>query len=373
MGRKTWESIRASYRGTDINNILANRYIYVVSSSYNDACTYNDRLYTFPSVDEAVQTADSHEHIDQVYIVGGSSVYDYVQSNLMHRVKQVYHTRIGIHIDGDRHVSEGMTDGFVAREVSKSMAHKSYNYDFTRWINPKLFGECYDEYSIDVFNTRHEEYQYIDLVKDIIKRGNRKDDRTGVGTLSTFGNIMRFDLSQTFPLITTKRVFWKGVVEELLWFLRGSTDGRLLSEKGVKIWDGNGSREFLDNMGFYDRREGDLGPVYGFQWRNFGAKYKDCDTDYSGKGVDQIQQVIDQIKSNPDSRRHIVNAWNVSDIPSMALPPCHVLFQFYVNDGKLSCLLYQRSCDIGLGVPFNIASYALLTCLVSKVKSTNDR
>lgn len=178
---------------------------------------------------------------------------------------------------------------------------------------------------------------------------------------------MRFDLSTSFPLLTTKRVYWKGVVEEILWFLRGQTDSKILSEKNVKIWDGNGSRSFLDSLGFQNRREGDLGPVYGFQWRHFGATYRDCDSNYDNQGIDQISEVIKLLKTNPDSRRIIVNSWNVQDLGLMALPPCHVLYQFYVENGKLSCLLYQRSCDVGLGVPFNIASYSLLTCMIAKI------
>lgn len=153
----------------------------------------------------------------------------------------------------------------------------------------------------------------------------------------------------------------------MLWFFRASTNANELSEKGVGIWDGNGSREFLDKSGFKDREQGDLGPVYGFQWRHCGAEYKDMHADYSGQGIDQISEVIEMIKTDPESRRMIVNAWNVKDIPQMALPPCHILFQFYVENERLSCLLYQRSCDVGLGVPFNIASYALMTCLIAKM------
>uniref|UniRef100_A0A8C4X275 Thymidylate synthase n=1 Tax=Eptatretus burgeri TaxID=7764 RepID=A0A8C4X275_EPTBU len=170
-----------------------------------------------------------------------------------------------------------------------------------------------------------------------------------------------------FPLLTTKRMFWKGVVEELLWFIKGSTNAKELSAKGVRIWDANGSREFLDRSGFPDREEGDLGPVYGFQWRHFGAEYTGMHTDYSGQGVDQLQQVIDAIKNNPDDRRIIMCAWNPKDLPIMALPPCHALCQFYVADRELSCQMYQRSADMGLGVPFNIASYALLTYMIAHV------
>lgn len=193
-------------------------------------------------------------------------------------------------------------------------------------------------------------------------------DRTQVGTVSIFGAQMRFNLRDNiFPLLTTKRVFWRAVAEELLWFIRGSTDARALQAKDVHIWDGNSTREFLDKSGFSDREEGDLGPVYGFQWRHYGAEYTTCRADYAGKGVDQLNEVIERIKTNPTDRRIIMSAWNVLDIPKMALPPCHCFVQFFVADGELSCQLYQRSADMGLGVPFNIASYALLTYLIAHV------
>jgi len=213
----------------------------------------------------------------------------------------------------------------------------------------------------------HDEYQYLDLIKDIIENGNVKGDRTGTGTISKFGAQMRFSLADQFPLLTTKRVFWRGVVEELLWFISGSTDATKLSDKKVHIWDANGSRDFLDKRGLKDREVGDLGPVYGFQWRHFGATYTDMNADYTGQGVDQLQQVIDQIRTNPNDRRIIMSAWNPSDLDAMALPPCHCLVQFYVCDGALSCQLYQRSADLGLGVPFNVASYALLTYMIAHV------
>jgi len=214
----------------------------------------------------------------------------------------------------------------------------------------------------------HEEHQYLNLVREIIDSGKQKSDRTGVGTLSVFGRQLRFNLrDDVFPLLTTKRVFWRGVVEELLWFIRGSTNAKELSDRGVHIWDGNGSREYLDRYGFDDREEGDLGPVYGFQWRHSGADYVDMHADYTGQGVDQLQEVIEKIKSSPNDRRLVVCAWNPKDIGKMALPPCHALIQFYVSDGELSSMMYQRSADMGLGVPFNIASYALLTRMVAHV------
>jgi thymidylate synthase len=189
--------------------------------------------------------------------------------------------------------------------------------------------------------------QYLDLLSQVRHEGLRKEDRTGTGTLSLFGAQMRFDLSEGFPLMTTKKLHVKSIIHELLWFLQGSTNTRYLKEHGVTIWD-----EWADE-------NGDLGPVYGKQWRSWPTR--------SGAEVDQIAALVEGIKQNPDSRRHIVSAWNVGEIPNMALPPCHCLFQFYVGDGRLSCQLYQRSADIFLGVPFNIASYALLTHMVAQV------
>ncbi|XP_055617209.1 thymidylate synthase isoform X1 [Toxorhynchites rutilus septentrionalis] len=198
--------------------------------------------------------------------------------------------------------------------------------------------------------------------------GNKRQDRTGVGTLAIFGTQMRYSLrNNTLPLLTTKRVFFRAVAEELLWFIRGSTNAKELQEKNIHIWDGNSTRQFLDSAGFTNREEGDLGPVYGFQWRHFGAQYKTYHDDYSGQGIDQLAEVINRIKTNPTDRRIIMSAWNPVDIPQMALPPCHCLAQFFVADGELSCQLYQRSADMGLGVPFNIASYALLTHMIAHV------
>ncbi|XP_055913876.1 thymidylate synthase [Eupeodes corollae] len=212
-----------------------------------------------------------------------------------------------------------------------------------------------------------DEQQYLDLIQKIINKGVARSDRTGVGTLSLFGAQMRFDMRECFPLLTTKRVFWRAVAEELIWFVHGKTDSKLLQEKNIHIWDGNSTREFLDKCGFTDREEGDLGPVYGFQWRHFGATYRTCHDDYTGEGIDQLNEVINRIRENPTDRRIIMSAWNPCDLPKMALPPCHCLAQFYVANGELSCQLYQRSADMGLGVPFNIASYALLTYMIAHV------
>lgn len=213
----------------------------------------------------------------------------------------------------------------------------------------------------------HDERQYLELIRNIIENGNVKGDRTGTGTISIFGAQMRFDLRESFPLLTTKRVFWRGVAEELLWFIQGCTNANKLADKNVHIWDANGSKEFLGKLGLTDREEGDLGPVYGFQWRHFGAEYKDMYASYDGQGVDQLKNIIDTIRTNPDDRRMVMSAWNPCQLKEMALPPCHALCQFYVCNGELSCQLYQRSADMGLGVPFNIASYALLTYMIAHV------
>jgi len=214
----------------------------------------------------------------------------------------------------------------------------------------------------------HEELQYLNLIQKILDTGAKKGDRTGTGTIGVFGAQMRYSLRDgVFPLLTTKKTFYRGIAEELFWFIRGSTNAKELQEKKVRIWDGNSSREYLDSLGLQHREEGDLGPVYGFQWRHFGADYVDMHADYSGKGIDQLANVINTIKNKPEDRRIIMCAWNPADLSLMALPPCHCLVQFYVANGELSCQLYQRSADMGLGVPFNIASYALLTVMIAHV------
>lgn len=193
----------------------------------------------------------------------------------------------------------------------------------------------------------HPEWQYLNLLRDILDNGVRRDDRTGTGTLGVFGRQMRFDLSRGFPLLTTKKLHTRSIFIELLWFLRGETNIAWLKDNGVSIWD-----EWADS-------EGDLGPVYGKQWRSWAAP--------NGSSIDQIARLVHGLKTNPNSRRHIVSAWNPADVDDMALPPCHCLFQFFVADGRLSCQLYQRSADVFLGVPFNIASYALLTHMLARV------
>ena len=218
-------------------------------------------------------------------------------------------------------------------------------------------------------NFFHEENQYLKLITHILDNGTMEDGRNGKA-LTVFGGAMHFDLKDNkIPLLTTKKVAWKTCLKELLWFIKGQTDNSILQNQNVKIWNDNANREFLDSRKLYNLKENDLGPVYGHQWRFFNAEYSDCDKDYKGKGVDQLQYIIDSLKDpeTRNSRRLVMSAWNPCQIDEMALPPCHVMAQFNVCGGnRLSCALYQRSGDVGLGVPFNIASYSFLTHIIAK-------
>ncbi|KAJ9128792.1 hypothetical protein P3X46_034474 [Hevea brasiliensis] len=321
--------------------------------------------------------------IEKVFVIGGGQILR--EALNAPGCDAIHITEIETNIDCDTFIPTIDSTVFQPWYSSFPMVENSIRYSFATYVrvrssaieshgqnnglspdsgseNSKLEVKKFSFLPKMVFE-RHEELLYLRLVQDIISDGNLKDDRTGTGTLSKFGCQMRFNLRKTFPLLTTKKVFWRGVVEELLWFISGSTNAKVLQDKGIHIWDGNASRDYLDNIGLKDREEGDLGPVYGFQWRHFGARYTNMHADYTGQGFDQLLDVIDKIKNNPDDRRIILSAWNPSDLKLMALPLPH----FYVANGELSCQMYQRSADMGLGVPFNIASYALLTCMIAHV------
>lgn len=292
--------------------------------------------------------------VDRCFVIGGTDMYySCVDSPLC---QQVYWTHVKSEFPCDVSLCGGflyiLKNRFILREQGTEISQNDLRYVFCSYYRMNL-----------------QEQNYLDLVDRIMVKGDSRMDRTGVGTTALFGQNLRFDLNLGFPLLTTKRTFFRGIVEELLWMIRGCTDSTQLSKVGVKIWDKNGSREFLDNRGLNENREGDLGPIYGFQWRHYGAKYINCDTDYTGQGVDQLQQMIDTIKTNPTDRRIIMSAWNPEDLKHMALPPCHMFCQMFVDTKKhtLSCMMYQRSCDMGLGVPFNIASYALFTHMIANV------
>jgi len=213
----------------------------------------------------------------------------------------------------------------------------------------------------------HEENQYLNLIHDVINCGEPVNSRNG-NVKAIYGSVMHFNLSNNImPLLTTKQIAWKTCLKELFWFINGSTDNKILKSQNVKIWNGNSSRQFLDSRQLYNNKEDDLGPIYGHQWRHFNAEYINCNTDYTNQGIDQLKYIIDNLKDteNKYSRRLLMSAWNPCQIDQMSLPPCHVIVQFNVSNNKLSCSLYQRSGDIGLGVPFNIASYSFLTHILA--------
>ncbi len=336
MGRKTWESLPTKPLKNRINVIVSHDY----QTKYKDVI-----------ICDSLEKALCLKTDTKVFVIGGSEIYK--QSfNYLHNCVRLYLTQIQHDFNCDRFFPDYTQGFYLAKKSDTRLGMTNVLYNFLELIP---------------YNQNSQEIAYLKCIYDIIDTGVHKNDRTGVGTISKFGVQMRFDLSESFPLLTTKKVNFRLIAEELLWFIRGCTDSNELSKKKVRIWDANGSREFLDNLGFTEREAGDLGPVYGFQWRHSGAKYVDHKTDYTGQGIDQLQNCIDMIRNDPNSRRIIMNSWNPSDLGKMALPPCHTMCQFYVADKKLSCQLYQRSGDMGLGVPFNIASYALLTYMVASV------
>jgi len=352
MGTATWDSIPSKFRPLpDRTN--------VVLSTTRVAADFPEGVIVAKSLIEAVTMFESRAE-KEVFVIGGERAFK--EALTMPQLACIYLTRIGKAFECDRFL-QPVPDNFQAVSVSATKVHKDVPYDFIVYerSDPEI------GIRLDIKNKEHPEWQYLDMIRDIIDNGDVMMDRTGTGTRSKFGCTMRFNLKDSFPLLTTKRVFFRGVMEELLWFIKGDTNANHLSDRGIKIWDGNGSREFLDSRGLKDRETMDLGPVYGFQWRHFGATYKDMHTDYKGQGVDQLAEAIDKIKNNPTDRRILISAWNPADLSEMALPPCHMFCQFYVANGKLSCTMFQRSCDMGLGVPFNIASYSLLTLMIAQV------
>ncbi|CAA7019887.1 unnamed protein product [Microthlaspi erraticum] len=372
MGRKTWESIPTKYRPLSGRlNVVLTR-----SSGFDIANTEN--VVTCSSIDSALDLLAAPPYrlsIEKVFVIGGGDVLR--ESLNKPSCEAIHLTEIDASLDCDTFIPAIDTSVYQPWCSSLPVSENGLRFSFTTYVRVKSSSDESDASKADckkfsdflpkkVFD-RHEEFLYLNMVKEIISNGNLKNDRTGTGTLSKFGCQMTFNLRRNFPLLTTKRVFWRGVVEELLWFISGSTNAKVLQEKGIHIWDGNASRPYLDGIGLTEREEGDLGPVYGFQWRHFGAKYTDMHADYTGQGFDQLLDVINKIKNNPDDRRIIMSAWNPPDLKLMALPPCHMFAQFYVANGELSCQMYQRSADMGLGVPFNIASYSLLTCILAHV------
>lgn len=371
MGRKTWESIPDAFRP------LPGRLNIVLSRSVSGIRVDDSTTVWASSLEAACMYVGGHsDAYEHVFVIGGGDVYK--QAMESPNVSAIHLTLVEKEdgeIECDTFMPSIDTDTFKLWHAGSprrdAKGSKGLRYSFLCYTRVDADDDTIATKSIDSLpagvSKKHEEFQYLDMIEEIIDEGIFRGDRTGTGTFSKFGKTMRFNLRHTFPLLTTKRVFWRGLAEELLWFVKGSTNATELADQGIHIWDGNGSREYLDSIGLTSREEGDLGPVYGFQWRHFGAEYTDMHADYSGKGVDQLAELIHKIKTNPTDRRLVLTAWNPLALPEMALPPCHMFCQFYVSEGELSCQMYQRSCDLGLGVPFNIASYALLTRMIAQV------
>jgi thymidylate synthase len=315
MGRKTFESLG--------HTPLKNRLNIVVSKSLSNTFPHPKGVLVVSSLQEAIDKS-----VNDVFVIGGMGLITEALSR--NDLKSVYITRI-------MHEGEGITFKYTLPTSFKCTSERHYPDCFITTFEREEMGE----------------EQYISLVKDVLSNGESRDDRTGVGTLSLFGKHFTLDILNSFPLLTTKRVWWKGVLEELLFFISGSTDTKVLEEKGVNIWKGNTSREFLDKRGLHNLKEGEYGKSYGYQWRAFGDK------------VDQLQELINGLKTDPHSRRHYMTAWNPLELNNIPLPACHLSCQFYVSKDKyLNCQVYMRSCDVFLGLPFNIASYACLTYMI---------
>ncbi len=348
MGLNTFKSL--------CHQPLKNRINIVVSSSLkNNSLTLAnppEKYYITSTLDEAIHIGKQLKN--EIFIIGGMQLIN--ESLQKDYIDNIYHTII----DYPNRFFEGLKHEFKISfplKNSKIVSKPDYTLYFNHYENCR----------------KTEEQNYIDLVKKVLQNGEDRDDRTSIGTMSTFGEQIKLNISEYFPLLTSKRVFWKGVLEELLFFISGETDTKVLEEKGINIWKGNTSMEFLDKRGLKHFKEGEYGEVYGYNWRHFNKPYTPIlqrDVTYiKDGGIDQLQDVIDSIKNDPYSRRHFLTAWNPSTINNVPLPPCHTHVQFYVgnkdkNKETLSCQVYMRSADLFLGVPFNIASYATLTYMI---------
>lgn len=344
FGRKTYETIPPNFRP------LEHRSCYVISRSWLQEDFREVKVCE--SIKDALQKVCTRKY-DEVFVAGGEQIYREIIENYLYLCDKIYVTKFK---------NDFACDQFFPWDEVKDLPRfkdteitKDYNRHF---ISP---------------NVNHEEYQYLNLLSKILDKGEPKKDRTGVGCNFLFGNnSFTFDISERIPIITTKKVNYKSVIEELLFFISGNTNTNNLN---TKIWKGNTSRDFLDSKGLLDYTEGDMGPGYSFQWRHWGANYTGCEDDYTDQGIDQLQNLIDGIRNNPESRRHILSSWNVSQLNEMALPPCHCLAQFSVSGDSrhLDCQLYQRSADMFLGVPFNIASYSILTYMIAHITNLKPR
>ena len=357
MGSNTWKSI---------GKPLPNRTTVVITSENID----NDDILTFKNINECFENIQRLNY-GSVFIIGGSKLFLTIIRDYYDLIDIIYQTKIN-HLINHHDIPSSLQityNKIVINDDFKLLKSKDKNEIGMIHNMKDKYIQSEINYTENVFqkvkNINLQEYQYLNTLQDILQKNTMKVSRNG-NVYSDFGVRMKFDLRNGFPLLTTKKMPWKTILRELIWFINGSTDNKLLQDNNVHIWDGNGSKDFLESRGL-SNEEGDLGPIYGFQWRHFGAEYINHKTDYTGKGVDQLQWIIDEIKSNPTSRRLVMSAWNPIDIDKMALPPCHVMVQFNIEDNYIDAQLYQRSGDMFLGVPFNISSYSFLLHIIGKL------
>ena len=341
MGRNTYESIPEHHRP------LKSR-LNVVISTQEKKQTYDNLIYC--SYSESLDIIQKNTFSDECVIIGGQEIYNLFKDH----ITKIYLTEVQhpYPIVYTKHFFK-IPYCFKIIKFSSLFQHENIKY---RYIEYERFESV----------TQEHDATYLNLCTKVLTNGEDRSDRTGTGTIAIFGEQMKFDLSHSLPILTTKRVPWKSCIEELLWFMRGDTNSQILNSKGVKIWNLNSTREFLDDVGLSHLEAGDCGANYSFQWRHFGAEYINCNTVYGCKGTDQIEYIENELRHNPYSRRIFMSAWNPCDLNKTVLPPCHVSCQFYVdNSNKLHCHMYQRSCDMFLGVPWNILSYSILTHILA--------
>lgn len=374
MGRLTYESLPKKHRP------LSERLNIILSQSPQMLSELDQTSQSKPSIlvrsnlESVITELQLRQDVEQIFIIGGGQIYK--EAITLGDIDKIYITQVEHNLlnnlDNSQHLTYGpyLGSSFIPISSSELQTSQGKVYSKGKYLEQSLGYKflIYQNIRNNECQKNHPEYQYLEMLKEVITKGHRRATRNGF-TYSSFGHRMEFELSQhQIPILTTKRVAIKTAIKELLWFISGDTSNTTLQKEGVHIWDGNSSREYLDSLGMNNRQVGDLGPVYGFQWRHSGAKYIDFETNYEGQGIDQLQQAIEMLRKEPFNRRNIVCAWNPSDLSEMALPPCHLMFQWYVEDNnRLSLQMYQRSGDSFLGIPFNIASYSMLIHMVAWV------
>ncbi len=378
MGYNTWNSIPDKFKPLPdrINIIITKNHFNEMKFEDENIKVFNDFKFCYDCLKDQEEKG---ELLGEKFIIGGAQLYNHVFSEYNSVVDKIYETYINHSVDSPQlHYTNVDSCNFseidfnIQTYKSFKLINKKYCDDHEiNFMKDTKHGVEYNLYQNEK-NVNGDEKQYLDLMKDILYKNNIKDSRNSK-VISQFGEKMKFDLREGFPLLTTKRMPFKTILRELLWFIRGSTSNKELNDKNVHIWDGNSTPEFMKSRGL-NYEEGELGPVYGFQWRRFGAQYNDKNKEYLKEdGVDQLQNVIDLIKNDPTSRRIILSAWNPVDLEMMALPPCHVMIQFSVDKEFLDAQMYQRSGDMFLGVPFNIASYSILMHIIGSITGYTPR